>query len=399
MHDDAIDPTGAGFGVLRACVRWHLGTASLDEVRAACARIADWQAVVRATVRHRSVPLLAAACRALPPTAVPPGVRAQVEHAHRAIAARNLALAACGRRVTQALEAAGIAPVWFKGPSLAVIAYRSLSLRMFDDLDLLVSSRVVERAWDVLAAEGFHADVALSASQRRALVALQRPVTFASARDRATIDLHVAIAPGYQPLRMGTEGIIGAAVPLDVAGRTVLTLPVELLLVLLAAHGAKHMWERLSWVTDVAAIITAHPGLDWDEVVRIAGAAHSMRTLRLACAVAAQVLNVPVPRALEAGGDADRIHRLARAAVARMTDPADHPPSALALARFHLASMDRWRDRGRYVATMLQPSEADAADTESAALTRFARYPRRLVRLARRGTAVAQKPVVSAHDR
>ena len=32
----------------------------------------------------------------------------------------------------------------------------------------------------------------------------------------------------------------------------------------LAVHGSKHRWRRLNWVVDIAAMISAHPGIDWE---------------------------------------------------------------------------------------------------------------------------------------
>ena len=44
------------------------------------------------------------------------------------------------------------------------------------------------------------------------------------------------------------------------AGTTFRTLPADVLLVALCVHGAKHVWERLGWIVDVAELIAAAPG-------------------------------------------------------------------------------------------------------------------------------------------
>ena len=45
-----------------------------------------------------------------------------------------------------------------------------------------------------------------------------------------------------------------------VAGTTFLTLPADVLLVALCVHGAKHVWERLGWIVDVAELIAETAG-------------------------------------------------------------------------------------------------------------------------------------------
>lgn len=397
MNDEGIGRARTAFAVLRACSRWHVGTASIDDLQAACARVGDWDAVLRQAIRHRVVPLVASACRRAPAATVPASVVAHLDHVARGVAARNLALATSGGRLMQVLGAAGIASLCFKGPTLALLAYGSLALRSFDDLDVLVSPDDVERAWAVLESEGFRAHTSASLSQRRALVSLQRPTTYVRARDGITIDLHIAIAPGYQSLRVAVEPTIAGAEPVNVAGQAMRTLPRELLLVLLASHGAKHMWERLSWLTDIAALLQRQQDLDWERVIEIATASRSMRTLQLACRLSSLVLGNPVPASIGARAD-DGVGALVDAAVRRMSAADDRPPSALRLAHFHLASMDRWRDRVHYVTAMARPAEADAADSDASLLTRLSRYPRRAVRLLVRGPGIVER-VASSSDR
>jgi len=40
-------------------------------------------------------------------------------------------------------------------------------------------------------------------------------------------------------------------------------LSVEDELVLICIHGAKHFWERLMWIADVAALISAQTAINW----------------------------------------------------------------------------------------------------------------------------------------
>jgi hypothetical protein len=45
-------------------------------------------------------------------------------------------------------------------------------------------------------------------------------------------------------------------------------LPEQLLLILCLHNGAKHQWEMLGWIADVAQLITIHKNMDWDEVMK-----------------------------------------------------------------------------------------------------------------------------------
>jgi putative nucleotidyltransferase-like protein len=59
-------------------------------------------------------------------------------------------------------------------------------------------------------------------------------------------------------------------IPSRPGGQTVMTLSPEDLLVYLCAHGAKHVWEKLIWIVDVAGLINRHSDPDWRSVCDLA---------------------------------------------------------------------------------------------------------------------------------
>jgi len=58
-------------------------------------------------------------------------------------------------RLTGLLKAAGIAAVAFKGPVLAAMAYGSIDMRQFVDLDILVRQTDLPRIAEILSAERY----------------------------------------------------------------------------------------------------------------------------------------------------------------------------------------------------------------------------------------------------
>ena len=63
------------------------------------------------------------------------------------------------------------------------------------------------------------------------------------------------------------------------AGRRVHTLAPEPLLLFLCSHGAKHMFERLGWICDVARFLIVTPDLDWPAILTAARHARALRQL------------------------------------------------------------------------------------------------------------------------
>jgi hypothetical protein len=71
------------------------------------------------------------------------------------------------------------------------------------------------------------------------------------------------------------------------------------LALLLAGHGTKEAWRCLGWVCDFALLLDRHPELDWLGIHRRARARGCGDAVLLGCAMALELLEVPVPQVLQ----------------------------------------------------------------------------------------------------
>ena len=104
----------------------------------------DWDYVYRTAQRHGLLSLLHGHLCHL--AAVPVAVRERLQTHARANAARNLRLGGELLQLLQLFEAQDLPALPFKGPTLAALAYGSVALREFGDLDLLVPPARLPRA-------------------------------------------------------------------------------------------------------------------------------------------------------------------------------------------------------------------------------------------------------------
>jgi hypothetical protein len=81
-------------------------------------------------------------------------------------------------------------------------------------------------------------------------------------------------------------------------GRQVPALSLEDELVLNCVHGAKHFWERLMWVSDVAAMVARHPEIDWKRAKAAALDVGAPRMLRVGILLGTSLLGVKPPAAI-----------------------------------------------------------------------------------------------------
>jgi hypothetical protein len=66
-------------------------------------------------------------------------------------------------------------------------------------------------------------------------------------------------------------------------------------LVLTCIHGAKHFWERLSWIADVAGLVSQQTEMDWARAAASARAVRSELMLHTGLRLAVQLLNAGLP--------------------------------------------------------------------------------------------------------
>ena len=239
----------------------------------------------------------------------------------------------------------------FKGPLLAVQLYGDAGSRSYLDIDFVVREEYADRALAVLMARGYEPPAELRHFPfhwwRRWVDQIRL------SRDEIRLELHWALDHrGFLPLDL--EAAWGGLEPVRLGGRTVLTLSREQLAPYLAAHGAKHAWERLEWIFDFGQLVNTSPRLDW---VRIAGAARARgteRALLLALRLARDLLGVAPPASLATRVAHDRsVGALAHHVQAGLSGDRPLGRRNRRLQRFHLQVQERLRDRARYLTRLV----------------------------------------------
>ena len=66
---------------------------------------------------------------------------------------------------------------------------------------------------------------------------------------------------------------------------------------MLCVHGAKHFWERLAWIVDIAQLVTVRE-VDWKLLSEIAAERKCSRLLLLGLYLAHEVVGAPLPESV-----------------------------------------------------------------------------------------------------
>jgi hypothetical protein len=176
-----------------------------------------------------------------------------------------------------------------------------------------------------------------------------------------SVDLHWTLLPGYFPKTFPEADVWRDLRQMPFCRTTVFALSATHLLLFVCAHGAKHVWERLGWVCDLARLIQMEPDIDWPGAFAQSRAAGTSRMLALGLIFAAEITGVTLPdAAAERIGSVVRARELAQRAHARARAGAPIPVPALESTFFSMLTFERNSQRARYlIGAYLQPSEAE----------------------------------------
>ena len=286
-------------------------------------------------------------------------------------------------RVLDQFASAGIGALVVKGPVLAVRAYGDPAMRSYGDLDLLVRQRDIRRATELMMAAGYHAAVPLAAIDAGKIPG---QYLFSRADSKLLVELHNDFTLRYFPRRLPLERWFERQAYVQLDSREVPALSVEDELVLICVHGAKHLWERLMWIADVAALVSRQANLDWERAAFSAKEVGAGRMLRVGLGLSAALLKLRLPDYVLEKVKSDKVTAKLTGQILNWLPAAGYaPPGLFERAAFRLRMHgDLLFAPAYFLRLMLSPTEEDWAAGAEENQRSFLEALRRPFRLARK---------------
>jgi hypothetical protein len=333
------------------CAKAQLHPEAAEPIHALMQQNLDWGLLFTTAVDQQIDPLVCAQLRSAPPGAIPADWMEFLQRCSRGTIANNLNLTAHLVRILELFRSNGILAIPYKGPVLAALAYGHLGLRRFIDLDLLVRQSELARAAELLSSAGYRAQQVegLSATTQGARIPGQ--YAFQSETDDCLVELHTEATLRYFPKPLDLDDLEKRLVPVFLSGRAIPTLSLEDLLCFVCVHGTKHMWDRLLWIFDVAALAQLPRPGDWPQIEERARKMRCRRMVYLGLYLAKDFFDAPLPEDLWRRIKADRsIARLADAVQQRQFREGRKFPGVLQRAAFRVRTIENFWEGLRYCA-------------------------------------------------
>ena len=343
----------------------------------------DWHRLLLLAEEHGVPGQLAACLNDSNAPAVPAEIKQTLVENRRAQNFLTLRLTAELFRLLQLFSAQGISALAIKGPVLAAQAYGDSSVRSYGDLDLLVRQRDIRRATELMIGSGYQAAVSLSAIDAGKIPG---QYLFSKPDAKLLVELHNDLTLRYFPRPLPIEDFFARQILVRLDAHEVTAPCVEDELVLICIHGAKHFWERLSWIADVAGLVLRQTNIDWERAASSARRVQAEHLLHAGLLLAVDVLHAELPEAVSSRMRKDTAAAKLAARVLRWLPAAGYaPPSLFERAAFRLRMRGSFLAAPAYLLRLsLSPTEEDWQVGDSDSDNRLLEGLRRPFRLARK---------------
>ena len=368
--------------LLLCCARTECDIEVANRLRALAGASIDWDYLFRLARRHSILPLVYQQLHTHASDLVPNDRLAQFKQSYQENVARNLVLTSELIMLLRKFSNAGIESVPFKGPALSLIAYNDLSLRRFVDLDVIVKKEDVFRARDILLQAGYQIPKTLNDDQQLVLLRNQHCLQFSRENGRMIFELHWNVASELFAAPVSATDFWERLIEIEMDGQVVKSFSPDDLLVSLCVHGSRHIWERLSWICDVAELIKRQQ-LNWATLMDRAIKTDCERMFYLGLFLAERLLGASLPAEVRAKLEIDEyLQTLTEGITARLFSGTEHIPATSGqVFRFNFSLRKSWRGRAKYFAFTLRPNDVDLSGVWLPRPLYFAYYLVRPMRL------------------
>jgi hypothetical protein len=374
-----LEPFAREWPVLVECASPAVDRARLREL----VRSADWSRLTRLAEEHGVLGHLINRLGELSENAVPKEVRQTLLERHRAQVFSTMRMAAELVRLLELFALKDIPALVVKGPVLAMQAYGDPAMRSYGDLDLLVRQRDIRRATESLQSIGYQAAVLMDAIDAGKIPG---QYFFSKPETKLIVELHNDFTMRYFPRRLPIEDFFTRQIRVCLDGHDAPALSVEDELILICIHGAKHLWDRLVWIADVAALVSRQTGIDWQRVAKTAKEVGAERMLHTGLRLASDLLRARLPDTVLAAVERDAgSGKLAARVRTWLVAATNGSPTLLERAMFRLRMRGGGFSSPAYLLRLsLSPTEEDWQAGGEISHNRLLEALRRPFRLARK---------------
>lgn len=331
--------------LILATAKTKLSSDSVDIVKQLCKQKIDWNYVLKLAYKNRVNCLLYYNLNKICPELIPETSFKKLREDFYTYTLNNQFFTQELVKLLKIFASHNIAAIPYKGPALALSLYRSLSLRYFSDLDILINPEDLVVVKSLLITAGYET-TPVDDRQELDNINCDNERDFIRKDDKVVLDLHWRLSPNFFPINLPVSDLWSRCHPLTILNTPVANLSPEDLLLALCMHGAKECWHRLIWICDIAELINTYPELNWQIVSEQAESLGKERIIYLGLYLAKELIRTTIPHFIECKIEKDKTIQLLAAEVLKFVWGVNK--SSNSIAKASRLTWFRWRTQESY---------------------------------------------------
>jgi Uncharacterised nucleotidyltransferase len=337
------------FKLMRACI-------SLDQRRdKRIYEILDitinWSRFYILSTQHGIFPICCKQLLSLKDAHLPPEAILKWEEAFETNTQNNLRLSWKLIHCLELLSKNGIESIVLKGPVFAIQIYRDITLRQFSDLDILIHQTDFSKVYEILLQSGYIPSIKLDNNQRNFLIRSDNHFSFYRQED--ILEVHWDIGPKENVHPLAPEQLWIEVNYVHLYEKDIWTLSPENTILFICLHGAKHGWNQLKWIVDLAYLYQSISDDTLLEILARVKLNGFYRQVCLGLLLAENLVDARLPSKVHVIIESDPHAKFLASRVMANIINDTFTTSPISNYWFYLQTRERWQDRLHYIIDIL----------------------------------------------
>lgn len=254
--------------LLLCCARTNVNSEIKAKILFLVQNKLDWDYLLDLTSMHRLIPLLYHNLNSICPELVPEDILKKLNDIFNFNIHNNLLLTGELITILDKLESQGITGIPHKGSSLAIFAYNNLTLRQFNDIDIIINTSDTPKVRKLLLSLDYEFDSYPKNMDESLYFRTQTEHKFVNKTKNIVVEIHNTFQGHFFNFPMDSEFLHKKEnlEILNINNYQTNILSTENLILILCVHCAKHNWSRISWICDIHEIIQ-NKKINWSKLV------------------------------------------------------------------------------------------------------------------------------------
>ncbi len=244
--------------------------------------------------KHGIYPLLYKTIRSIDPDSLSTELNELFKQSNMSIVQRNMLMSAELLQLMQLFDVNSIDAMAFKGPVLGEMAYGSVTLRQYGDLDILIKRGDIEKILSLLLKRGYTPEIELEKSTLETFYNCVNVIGLQ--RGSVRVEIHWELLSKNYAIEWEEEKLWAESETIEINRQSIKMLSFENHILYLCVHGAKHLFERLEWICDIDRAIRAKGDINWNHLILEANVLGVERMLFFGLHLSKLFFNLPLPR-------------------------------------------------------------------------------------------------------